>query len=124
MKDQEILKHLLNMLDDKKAEDIVAYKIGDQSSLAEYIVIASGTGETHVNAMSEFLKEEMKKLGEPVVALDGYRISKWVCMDFSGVIVHLMSPSERDYYDLESIWGACPEVDVSEYLENRPPEYN
>lgn len=105
-----MLQRVFEILAEKKGEDIVAYDISKVSSLADYIVICSGNSSVHVNALTEYLLETFKEEGLKPFALDGYGRSKWVCLDFGGVIVNVMGYEERDYYRLENIWGSCEKI--------------
>lgn len=119
MTEDSKLKIIVTLLDDKKAENIVVYKVAEVSSLADYIIIATATSQTHVNSLSDYIKEEMKKHGEIALNVDGYRVSKWVCSDFGTIMLHVMCQEEREHFNLESIWGACNKVSLDELVGNK-----
>ncbi|MGA1845674.1 ribosome silencing factor [Deferribacter abyssi] len=108
----ENLKEIVKILDDKKGENIVAFNISPVSSLADYMVICTCNSEVHLNAVTDALLFEMKQKGVIPTGVDGIGKSKWVCVDFGDVIVHLMTEDSRSFYDLESIWGDCDRVNV------------
>lgn len=110
MSESKRIQQITGILSNMKGKNIVAYDISEVSSLADYLVICTGNSETHVSAMAETVHQTMKDAGDPATAQDGKRGSKWVCMDFGDVIVHVMGQSERDFYSLESIWGGCEDV--------------
>jgi ribosome-associated protein len=74
----------------------------------DYVVIATATSQPHVSSMAEYLVDEMKGKKVKPFAVEGQGNSRWVCLDFGEVMVHLMCEQEREYYNLEAIWGACP----------------
>ncbi|WP_022850217.1 ribosome silencing factor [Limisalsivibrio acetivorans] len=115
---EDILNQSVNLLDSRKAENISVYNISKVSSLADYLVIATASSTTHANSLSDYLLEEMKKEGEKPFAMDGYKSSRWVCLDFGNVIVNIMCQKERDYYDLEAIWGGSTRIPAESLLEN------
>ena len=104
------LKKILHLIADKKGEDIVAFNISDVSSIADYMVIATCTSDVHLNAITDYILYEMKQDGVLPIAVDGQGKSRWVCIDFGDVIIHLMTEDTRKFYDLESIWGDCERI--------------
>ena len=108
MKGKEFAKRIVELLDDKKGENIVCFKIGEHSSLADYFIIATGNADTHVKALAENMSVELKKQGISPLAHEGTGSGSWVCVDYGDVIVHVMRGNEREFYNLESIWGGCP----------------
>lgn len=109
----ENLKLIYNVLDDKKGEDIVIYDIKNVSSIADFMVICTCTSEVHLEAVADELLFVMKHEKDLLpIAVDGLGKSRWVCIDFGDVIIHLMTDDARKFYDLESIWGDCDKVSV------------
>jgi len=108
---ESVLKKIGEKLEEKMAENVVIYKIKDVSSIADYLIICTGNSDTHVKALADYVEdvcksENLQKLGD-----EGYGISKWVCIDFGSILIHIMGKQEREYYKLESIWGACDKVE-------------
>jgi ribosome-associated protein len=108
---ESVLKKIGEKLKEKMAENVVIYKIKDVSSIADYLIICTGNSDTHVKALADYVEdvcksENLQKLGD-----EGYGISKWVCIDFGSILIHIMGKQEREYYKLESIWGACDKVE-------------
>ena len=99
------------LADDKKAEDIVVLDVRNISSITDYFVIASGTSEPHLRAISD---EVIDKLREDYDlrprAIDGNLQAAWLVLDYFDVIVHIMRNDVREHYDLESLWGDAPRV--------------
>jgi ribosome-associated protein len=107
------LKTLIEkFLDAKKAQDLVTIDLQGKSSLADYLVIASGTSQRQVGSMAQLLKEELKKKGLKNVNIEGLPQCDWVLVDAGDVIVHLFRPEIRTFYNLEKMWS----MEVSEKI--------
>ena len=104
-------------LDNKKAQNLMMLEVRGITTLAEYMLIATGTSDTHLRALCDELEEKMEEAGEKVWHREGYRGDTWIVMDFCGVIVHVFTPEQRKFYDLERLWGDAPMVDLKEILE-------
>ena len=110
MDKKELALKIKDLLDDKKGEDIVCYEIGDKSTIADYMIICTGNVDTHVKALAENVVVELKKLGVAPIYHEGMGNGIWVCIDYGDTLVHVMRKPERDFYNLESIWGGCPQI--------------
>jgi ribosome-associated protein len=95
---------VLASLDDDKAEDIVVIELFGKSSIADFMVIASGRSQRQVGAMAEHLQVKLKPLVGPV-SVEGAQRCDWVLIDGGDVIVHLFRPDVRDFYNLEKMWA-------------------
>jgi ribosome-associated protein len=100
----QILEMVTSSLDMDKAEDVIAIPLGGKSSMADYMVIASGTSSRQVAAMSENLVFRLKQGGVSILGVEGVRQADWVLIDANDVIVHLFRPEVRDFYGLERMW--------------------
>lgn len=99
------LKNLIEkFLDAKKAQDIVSIDLHGKSSIADYLVIASGTSQRQVASMAQLLKEELKKTGLKNMHIEGLTQCDWVLLDAGDVIVHIFRPEIRSFYNLEKMW--------------------
>jgi len=107
-----LLDDILKEMIDRKTENIACYYIAPKSSISDYIVIGTATSEPHVNAIAEYVLEKMKEKSIRPFAVEGQGRSRWICLDFGEVMVHLMCRDERQYYNLESIWGGCDKVEI------------
>ena len=92
-------------LDDDKAEDVVAIDLAGKSSIADYMVIASGRSARQLGAMAEHLQVKLKASGIKRVGVEGAGAGDWVLIDGGDVIVHLFRPDIRGIYNLEKMWG-------------------
>jgi len=99
------LKELvLTALEDFKAVDIQTIDVSEQNPLTELFVIASGSSSRHLKSMAENLIIRAKTAGCPPLGVEGQRQSDWVLVDLNDVIVHLMLPQARAFYNLEKLW--------------------
>jgi len=93
-------------LEDFKAVDIRVLDVRQFSSWGDYLIIASGTSSRHVAAMADRLQKQLRQAGHHVLGVEGRRTAEWVLLDYGEVVVHLMRPAARSFYDLEGLWGA------------------
>lgn len=100
---------VVSSLEDFKANDILVIDVSGRSPLTERLVIASGTSTRHVKSMSENLIVKAKTAGRPPLGVEGAREGEWVLVDLNDVIVHLMLPQTRAFYNLEKLWEASAE---------------
>jgi ribosome-associated protein len=99
------------LADNRKAEDIVVLDVADLSSIADYFVIASGTSEPHLRAISDEITEKLREQHDiRPRAIDGTLQAGWLVLDYFDVIVHIMRNDVREHYDLEGLWGDAPRV--------------
>jgi ribosome-associated protein len=99
-----LVELVVDSLDGDKAEDIVVVDLRGKSSIADHMVIASGTSNRQVAAMADHLMRKLKDAGQPVV-VEGMPQCDWVLIDGGDIIVHLFRPEVREFYNLEKMWG-------------------
>jgi len=92
---------------DKKAWDCVVIDVRDKTSLADYFVICEGETDRQVRAIADAMVETAKAKEMRPLGVDGYDDASWILLDFDSVLAHVFLPGERDYYDLESLWGTA-----------------
>ena len=105
MKIIDIKKNIEKILDDNKAKDIKSIDLKNKSYIADYMIIASGTSSRHLQALSEILVSEMKKIGLGEFHIEGRESSDWKLVDANDIIVHIFHPEKRRFYDLEKMWS-------------------
>ena len=110
---QACLKVVHEALEDVKAKDILAIDVSLISNVADAIVIASGTSTRHIKALADNVAEEARKAGFRSLGVEGERDAEWILIDLGFVVVHVMLPTARRFYDLESLWRAAPEETVA-----------
>lgn len=103
---------LVKSLDSDKAENILAIPLSENSGLADYMIIASGTSSRHVGALARKLKEYLHLKNVKEVAAEGMGECDWVVIDAGDVIVHLFRPEVRDFYNIEKMWCDNPNLDI------------
>ena len=103
-------------LDEKKGKEIAAIEVTEQTTLADYFVIATGTSNTQITALCGAVEEKLSQLGEEPLHREGYRNGTWVLLDYGSVAVHVFSEDARDFYSLERLWRDGKEVDLSDVL--------
>jgi ribosome-associated protein len=96
---------VLRSLDDDKAVEVVSIPLGGKSSIADYMVIASGRSTRQVAAMAQKLGERIKRELGRSVRIEGLPVADWVLIDADDIIVHLFRPEVRSFYNLERMWG-------------------
>jgi len=96
---------ILNTLDSNKALDIISIDLANKSSMADYMIIASGTSSRHIQALSEQVLEKFKNSGIKNCKIEGKESSDWKLIDGMDVIVHIFNPEKRKFYDLEKMWS-------------------
>ncbi|MBS66182.1 MAG: ribosome silencing factor [Gammaproteobacteria bacterium] len=101
---KELKETILNSLEDIKAVNPVAIDVKNISSLTDFMVIASGTSNRHLAAMSERVLEGLKENNVSGIRIEGQGGDEWLLVDAGDVIIHLMSSDAREFYDLESLW--------------------
>jgi len=104
---EEILALVLARLDDDQAEDVVSIELRGKTTIADYMVVASGRAQRHVGAIAEHLVEALKAHGVKGVRVEGFPACDWVLIDASDVIVHIFQPEVRGFYNIEKMWSAA-----------------
>jgi ribosome-associated protein len=106
-----LAQKIADILDDRKAEQVVVLDISRLSVLADYFVIASGRSELQVDALYNDLRDKMEKEGIHHKHLD--KGKRWIVMDYGDIIVHIFHHEERAFYNLERLWADAREVSLS-----------
>lgn len=97
-------------LDDLKAEEVIELDVRDKTSFTDYIIVASGTSTRHVKAVANNVVMEAKKAGLQPLGVEGEDEGEWVLVDLGDVVVHVMQPQVRAFYDLESLWRVSSKI--------------
>jgi len=98
-------REIINILDSNKALDIVTIDLEGKSSMADYMIVASGTSSRHIQALSEQVFEKFKSNGIENCKIEGKDSSDWKLVDGIDLIVHIFNPEKRKFYELEKIWS-------------------
>ena len=105
MKIIEIKKSIEKILDDNKAQNITTIDLKNKTYIADYMIIASGTSSRHLQALSEILVVELKKIGLENCRIEGRESNDWKLVDAIDIIIHIFHPEKRVFYDLEKMWS-------------------
>ena len=101
----DLKKIVINTLDINKAKDIVSIDLKDKSSMADFMIIASGTSSRHIQALSEQVLEKLKDNGINECKIEGKESNEWKLVDGIDLIVHIFHPEKRKFYELEKMWA-------------------
>ena len=104
-KNKDLKSIILDTLDSNKALDIISIDLKNKSSIADYMIIASGTSSRHIQALSEQVLEKLKNNGVKNSKIEGKESSDWKLVDGIDLIVHIFNPEKRKFYELEKIWS-------------------
>src|SRR5438105_15292641 len=96
---------VLEALEDIKGRDVIVYNTARMPTMFERVVIASGDSTRQVKALSDRVQEKVRENGARVYGVEGEASGEWVLVDLGDVVVHIMHPTVRDFYNLEEIWG-------------------
>lgn len=112
---EPLLKELLHCLDEAKAEEAVAIGLAGKSTIADYMVIATGRTDRHVGAIADQLRKHLREAGIDDVRVSGQETCDWVVVDAGDIIVHVFRPEVRDFYNLEKIWSVERPADTAHH---------
>jgi ribosome-associated protein len=96
---------VVEALEDVKGRDIIVYNTARMPSMFERVVIASGDSNRQVKALADRVQERIRELGSRVYGVEGEKAGEWVLVDLGDVVVHIMHPAVREFYNLEEVWG-------------------
>lgn len=106
--------------EDKKATDVVVLNVDGVSSVADFYVVCSAKSTIQVQAIADNIEDELKKQGIDLLHKEGHRQGRWILLDFGSGIAHIFVEEEREYYNLERLWGKARAMDTEEQLsENK-----
>tara|TARA_B100001093_G_scaffold66329_1_gene56301 strand:- start:123 stop:473 length:351 start_codon:yes stop_codon:yes gene_type:complete len=104
-KNSDLKQIVIDTLDINKAQDIISIDLKDKSSMADYMIIASGTSSRHIQSLSEQVLEKLKINGIKNSKIEGKESSDWKLVDGIDLIIHIFHPEKRKFYELEKIWS-------------------
>lgn len=110
MQTEELKQLIIKALEDLKGNDISVIDVKDRTSVTDYMVIASGTSSRHVASLADNVITEAKKNGVRPLGSEGGTGSDWILVDLGEVVVHVMLPAAREFYDLERFWREVPDA--------------
>ena len=101
---KQMLPKILQSLEDLQAIDIKVLDVHEQTSVTDYMIIASGRASRHVKAIAQKVMEDMKKAGLPPLHYTGLELGDWALIDLGDFVLHIMQPESRHFYNLEGLW--------------------
>ena len=101
----QLKKEIENILNDNKSLEVKSINLKDKTSIADFMIIASGNSSRHIQALSEIVLDELKKKGIDNCRLEGRDSNDWKLIDAIDIIIHIFHPKKRQFYDLESMWS-------------------
>ena len=113
--DRVLIKRILELLSDEKAEEIVFIDAKKRSSLADYLLVCQGRSQLHCRSIAQNVEYNLKQEGEISLGLEGEREGNWVLLDYGNIILHVFHPEIRKYYKLEELYSKRP---AEEYADN------
>ncbi len=116
METEKILKIAANALNSKKARNLSAIKVDQLTALTQYFLIASATSTTHVRALADEVEDKLKENGLNVHHIEG-KTTGWIALDYESVIVHVFTPDQREFYDLDRMWADGEVIDLEVILD-------
>ncbi|PIE44092.1 MAG: ribosome silencing factor [Gammaproteobacteria bacterium] len=112
MQTEELKTIIVDALEDLKGNDISVIDVKGKTSVTDYMIIASGTSNRHLASLAQNVLTEVKKNGVQPLGSEGGAGSDWILVDLGDIVVHVMLPAAREFYDLERFWRDAPETDV------------
>ncbi len=107
MQIEELVQLVVDALEELKAKDIVQIGVREHTSVTDYMIIASGTSNRQVKALADNVVEKAKEAGRQPMGVEGKESGEWVLVDLADVVVHIMQPATREFYDLERLWQSA-----------------
>ena len=104
-KNTDLKSIILETLDSNKALDVISIDLKNKSSMADYMIIASGTSSRHIQSLSEHVLEKLKANGVKNSKIEGKESGDWKLVDGIDLIIHIFNPEKRKFYELEKIWS-------------------
>ena len=108
MESIDLVREIVRDIDEKKGKDIKVLDIHEKTGIADFFVICTGAIELKVE----------ENLGEQVLRREGFQTGSWILLDYSSVVVQIFQPEDREYYNLEKLWGDAKDVDAAQFLED------
>jgi ribosome-associated protein len=102
---EKLVKIVQHALEDLKAVNTLTLDVRDLASFTDYMIITSGTSSRHVKSIADNVVEEAKKDGFATITIEGHTYGEWVLVDLGDVVVHVMTPATREFYQLEKLWA-------------------
>lgn len=107
MQIEDLIKAVESALDELKAKDVVRIDVHELTGVTDYMIIASGGSNRQVSALADNVIEKAKAVGARPLGIEGKESGEWVLVDLGDIVVHIMQPATRQFYDLEKLWQSA-----------------
>ena len=105
VQDKQLIALIEGALEDMKAKELVVIDVRGRSTVTDYMVVASGTSKRHVASVAQEVLDKLKAAGFQPMGVEGQDVGDWVLVDVGSVVVHVMMPDARSFYDIERLWS-------------------
>ncbi|MGB0732757.1 MAG: ribosome silencing factor [Pontibacterium sp.] len=112
MQIEKLISLVESVLGDMKAKDLNMLDVRGKSSVTDYMIVASGTSSRHVMAIAQEVSEQVKKAGLQPMGVEGQQVGDWVLVDLGDLVVHVMMPDARSFYDIERLWSTSAKTEA------------
>ena len=116
---KKIADRAVAVLEDHKAIDIRCLKVAHLTSIMDFMIVATGCSDRHVRSLGDALLEECKARHIHVLGVEGQKAGEWMLVDLVDVVVHIMLPRVRDFYEIEKLWDISPRRDDAHHAHQR-----
>ncbi len=113
MKSEQLCALVVDALDDVKAQNIVKLDVREMTTVTDYMIVTSGTSSRHVQALADNVAEKATLAGHKPIGVEGEQGGEWILLDLQDVLVHVMLPKVREFYNLEKLWSLGPSRDLA-----------
>lgn len=120
MPSEDLVKLAIAALEDIKAQDIITIDVREKTSITDFMVIASGTSSRHVKSLVDNVLEKVKEQGVRPIGSEGLDTGEWALLDLGDIVVHVMLPTTRQFYDLERLWQGAEQSRAQHAPEQGP----
>ena len=108
METKDLLMKCVEIAHDKKAQEIISLEMGELTSITDYFLLMTVPNSRLGKSICDYISEETEKDGLRPTRVEGYKEGRWILMDYGSIIVHIFQEEERQYYNLERLWGDAP----------------
>jgi ribosome-associated protein len=116
---EQMCQIVVDALDAAKGDDVRALDVRGMTDITDFMIIASGATDRHIKALAEHVRDAMRAHGYKPLGIEGEDSGDWILVDFGDVVVHLMRPATRSFYDLEGLWSEDVRALVEAHREGR-----
>lgn len=109
---EDLLQTCIALAEEKKGQDIVTLALAGKTIISDYFVLVTASNTRQAQTICDHIEQELKHKGQRPLRIEGYREGRWILLDFGVVVVHIFQQEEREYYDLERLWGGTAAATV------------